>query len=84
MKGMDFGIRDTWVRTSVVKNSLAKAGETGSIPGLGRSHMLQGNKAHVLHLPSPHSRAHDLQLPKPAHLEPVLCKRSHGSEKPVH
>ena len=84
MKGVDFGVRDTWVGTSVVKNSPAKAGETGSIPGLGWSHMPLGNKAHVPQLPSPHSRAHDLQLPKPACLERVLYKRSHSNEKPVH
>ena len=29
----------------VVKNSLANAGDVGSVPGLGRSHMLQGNEA---------------------------------------
>ena len=28
---------------SVVKNSLANAGDTGLIPSPGRSHMLQGN-----------------------------------------
>ena len=28
---------------TVVKNSPANAGDTGSIPGLGRSHMLQSN-----------------------------------------
>ena len=31
----------------VAKNPPANAGDTGSIPGPGRSHMLQGNKAHV-------------------------------------
>ena len=29
--------------SSVVKNPPAKAGDTGSIPGPGRSHMSQGN-----------------------------------------
>ena len=28
---------------AVVKNPLANAGDTGSSPGLGRSHMLQSN-----------------------------------------
>ena len=28
---------------AVVKNPLANAGDTGSIPGLGRSHMLRSN-----------------------------------------
>ena len=31
---------------SVVKNPPANAGDTGSIPGPGRSHMLQDNYAH--------------------------------------
>ena len=30
----------------MVKNPPANAGDTGSIPGLGRSPMLQGNQAH--------------------------------------
>ena len=29
--------------SAVVKNPPAKAGDMGSIPGLGRSHMLQSN-----------------------------------------
>ena len=29
----------------VVKNLLANAGDTGSIPGLGRFHMLRGTKS---------------------------------------
>ena len=49
---------------AVVENLPANAGDTGSSPGLGRSHMPQ--------------------LLKPACLEPVLHKRSHRNEKPVH
>ena len=57
----------------MVENPPANAGDTGSSPGPGRSHMPQSNKAHVL------------QLLKSARLEPVLCnKRSHRSEKPAH
>ena len=57
----------------VVKNLLANAGDTGSSPGLGRSHMPWSNWA-----PVP-------QLLKPVCLEPVLCdKRSQRSEKPTH
>ena len=44
----------------------------GLIPGLGRFHMLQSNKAHVP------------QLLKPVSLEPVLNKRGHHNEKPMH
>ena len=32
----------------VVKNLPANAGDTGSIPGLGKSHVPWGNKAHAL------------------------------------
>ena len=53
---------------SVVKNPPANAGDTGSIPALGRSRM-------------PWTKAHEPQPLKPAHLEPVLHTRSHGNEK---
>ena len=57
----------------MVKNPPANAGDTGSIPGLGRSHMPWSNWARAP------------QLLKPAHLEPVLCnKRGHRNEKPAH
>ena len=59
---------------AVVKNPPAKAGDTGSSPGPGRSHMPQSN--YVAQKP---------QLLKPMRLEPVLHhKRSHRSEKPEH
>ena len=58
---------------TVVKNLSANAGDTGSIPSPGRSHMPRSNEARVP------------QLLKPRTLEPVLCnKRSHCNEKPVH
>ena len=37
---------------TVVKNLLVSAGDTGSIPGPGRSHMLQDNEFHVPQLHS--------------------------------
>ena len=40
-----------------VKNRPANAGDTGSIPGPGGVHMLQGNEARVSQLQSPSSRA---------------------------
>ena len=56
-----------------VKNLPAGAGDTGSIPGPGRSHMAQGS---WLHVP---------QVQKPTHLEPELHnERSHHNEKPSH
>ena len=54
----------------VVKNLPCKVGDTGSIPGLGRSHMLRGSWAHVS------------QLLDPVCLEPMLCnKKSCRKEK---
>ena len=70
---------------AVVKNPPANAGDTGSSPGPGRSHMPRSNQAHAPQLLSLRSRAREPQLLKPTHLEPVLCnKRSHRNEKPVH
>ena len=69
----------------MVKNLPANAGDMGSSPGPGRSHMLRSNEAHALQLLSLSSRAREPQLLKPAHLEPVLRnKRSHRNEKPTH
>ena len=69
---------------AVVKNPPANAGDTGSSPGPGRSHMPQSNKARAPQLLSLRSRAREPQLLKPACLEPVLRnKRSHRNEKPM-
>ena len=62
----------------VVKNPPVITGDTGSVPGLGRSHMPRGNIAHEPQLWSPHSGAHRLQLLKAVYPEPMLC-----SEKPL-
>ena len=63
---------------SLVKNPPANAGDTGSVPGLGRSHMPQSNEASMPQLLSPGPGAQELQLLSPCVLEPVLCnKRSH-------
>ena len=67
------------------KNLPANAGDTGSSPGLGTSHMLRSNKARAPQLLSLRSRAREPQLLKPACLEPMLRnKRSHRNEKPAH
>ena len=56
----------------VVKNLPANAGDMGSTPALGRSHILKVNYAHVPQLPSQHT------------LGPMFCnKRSHHNEKPT-
>ena len=70
---------------TVVKNPPASAGDTGSSPGPGRSHMPRRNEARAPQLLSLCSRAHEPQLLKPTRLEPMLCnKRSHRNEKLVH
>ena len=57
---------------TVVENLPASAGDTGSSPGLGRSHMPRSNWAHE-------------PTTEPVCLEPVLCnKRGHDSERPTH
>ena len=53
----------------VVKNLPANAGDMGSIPGPGRSHMLWDDWAHP---------------PATCTLEPVLHEKSHHSERPAH
>ena len=58
---------------AVVENPPASAGDTGSSPGLGRSHMPRS------------SWAREPQLTEPARLEPVLRnKRGRDSERPAH
>ena len=70
---------------AVVKDPPANAGDTGSSPGPGRSHMPRSNEARAPQLLSLRSRAREPQLPKPTRLEPVLRnKRSHRHEKPAH
>ena len=79
---------------TVVKNPPFNAGDTGSSPGPGRSHMPWSNKAHVPQLLSMCSRAHKPQLLSHNYcatttearcLEPMLCnKKSHHNEKPTH
>ena len=67
----------------VVKNLPANAEDTSSIPGLGRSHMLQGNQAHVPQLLSLHSGACELQLMKPACFMSMLHnEKSHNVRSP--
>ena len=70
---------------TAVRNPPANAGDMGSSPGLGRSHMPWSNWARAPQLLSLCSRAREPQLLKPTCLEPVLHnKRSHRNEKPVH
>ena len=67
----------------MVKTPTAKAGETDSIPDLGRSHVQQSNSAHA-QLLSQHS-SFGVMLLRTSHLEAEGSHRgSHPSEKPVH
>ena len=69
----------------MVKNPPANAGDTGSSPGTGGSHMPRSNWVHAPQLLSLHSRAREPKLLKPVHLKPVLCNgRGHHSEKLTH
>ena len=69
----------------MVGNTPADAGDMGSSPGMGRSHIPRSNKVRAPQLLSLRSRAREPQLLKRARLEPVLCnKRSHHNEKPAH
>ena len=60
---------------AVVENLPANAGDTGSSPGPGRSHMPQSNEARVPQLLSLRSRAHEAQLlsPHATTTEPACC-----------
>ena len=63
---------------AVVGSPPANAGDTGSSPGPGGSHVLQSNWAHAPQLLSLRSRARVPRLLRPARLESVLHnKRSH-------
>ena len=65
---------------SAVKKPSANAGDTGLIPDLGRSHLLQSGQARVLlQLLSLQSRAQELQLLKPEC--PRACARQ--QEEPL-
>ena len=72
-------VREDFPGGPVVKNPPTKAGDMGSIPGLGRFHMLQGNSALVtqateLVLGSPRpARTEDCVPGAPALLERVHC-----------
>ena len=58
---------------TVVKNPPANAGDTGSSPGPGRSHMPWSNKAHAPQLLSLCSRAHEPQLLRPRATTTEAC-----------
>ena len=55
----------------MVENLPANTGDTGSSPGLGRSHMPWSNQARAPQLLSLCSGACGPQLLKPVHLEPT-------------
>ena len=49
---------------AVFKNPPANAGDTSSIPGLGRSHMPRSNEAPALQLLSPHTATTEARTPR--------------------
>ena len=59
--------------STVVKNLPANAGDTGSSPGLGRSHMPRSNSARAPQLLSLRSRAHEPQLLSPRATTAEAC-----------
>ena len=65
---------------TVVKNLPANAGDTGSIPGPGRSHMLWSNYTHEPQLLSPRATTTEACVPRARALQQV----SHHNEKSVH
>ena len=65
---------------AVVKNPSANAGDTGSSPGLRRSHMPRSNWAHAPQLLSPRATTTEARMPRAL----LHNKRSHRNEKPVH
>ena len=77
---------------AVVENPPAKAGDTGSIPSLGRSHMPRSSSARAPQLLSLCSRACEPQLLSPRAATTEACvpravlhnERSHRNEKPPH
>ena len=71
---------------AAVKNPPANAGDTGSIPCLGRSHMPQSNKARVPQLLSLCSRVHEPQVLSPCAASTEACAPrvcAPQQEKPV-
>ena len=67
---------------AVVKNPPASAGHMGPIPGPGRSHMPQSNKAHAPQLLSLRSRAREPQLLslRATATEPATKSSSHSPQ----
>ena len=57
----------------MVKNPSANAGDTGSSPGLGRSHMPRSNEARAPQLLSLRSRARNPQLLSPCATTTEAC-----------
>ena len=70
---------------AVVGNLPANAGDMGSSPGLGRSHVPRSSWARAPQLLSLRSGAFEPQLLRPESLEPVLRnRRGHCNGRPVH
>ena len=81
MTNLNMGNRD-FPGGTVVKNPPANAGDTGSIPGPGRSYMPRSNKARARQLLSLCSRAHEPQLLSPRATTTEACiPRAHATRQ---
>ena len=58
-----------------IKNPPANAGDTGSSPGPGRSHMLWSNKARASQLLSPHATTTEAHTPRACALQQEKPRR---------
>ena len=68
---------------SMVRNPPANAGDMGSIPGSGRSYMLQSSQAHVPQLLSPCSSAQEPTATEPTEASmhrACAPQENHGNE----
>ena len=77
-------LREGFPDGSVVKNLCASAGDTGSIPDLGRFHMLWGNEAHVPQLLSIQAAATEVHVSKacaPQQKKPPQREAAHHNEE---
>ena len=79
-KGISTTCNRGFPRDAVDKNMAANAGDTSSIPGLGRIYMPWNNQ-----VPAPQLLGPRTTITEAKHEGPMLPdKRSHGNEKTVH
>ena len=82
-------VQGTWVQSLVWENPTCSGANKPVHHNYWACALVPASHNYWAHAPQllkpAHSRAHMLQLLKPACLEPMLCnRRSHGHEKPMH